>query len=191
MLVLYRSERPQPEQFLPRARQTIARAPANVPYVVDNLWEWKRPLQFPCRRFSVFASPSVETALKTGPAGGRACRLELSGEFVMAQIRAKESKKHLECGSLRKLLFGLLGQAWLEDSLEAKQDAGRLFIPCLQAAEVEEIFSRGPLRKIKDQIWQAIHYWEEATLVEGTDSRLNPTGEVFFEADAWRCMTTR
>ena len=191
MFALYRSERPQPEQFLPRARQTIARAPANVPYVVDNLWEWKRPLQFPCRRFSVFASPSVETALKTGPAGGHACRLELSGDFVIAQIHVKESKKHTECESLRKLLFGLLGQSWLEAPLKARQHAGRLFIPCLKAAEVEHIFSRRPLAAIRDQMWEAIHYWDEADLIEGTDSRLHPTGEVFFEADTWRCLTTR
>jgi hypothetical protein len=191
MLAIYRSERPQPEQFLPRTRQTIARAPANVPYLVDNLWEWKRPLQFPCRRFSVFASPTPEMALKTGPAGGRACRLELSGEFVIAQIRARESKKHTECGTLRKLLFSLLGQSWLEDSLEAKLDAGRLFIPCLSAAEVEHIFSRGPLRNFKDNMWRAIRYWEEATLIEGTESQLNSGGEVFFEADGWRCMTSR
>lgn len=33
------------------------RPPGNIPYVVVNLWEWKRPLAFPNRRFSAFDSP--------------------------------------------------------------------------------------------------------------------------------------
>ncbi len=35
----------------------ILRPPVSVPNVVDNLWEWTRPEEFPSRRFAAFASP--------------------------------------------------------------------------------------------------------------------------------------
>ena len=69
-----------------RHYRTTMRPPKNIPYLVDNLWEWKRPKEYPCRRFSVFASPSEEIALKSGKAGGTVFRVEFNGKYRICQV---------------------------------------------------------------------------------------------------------
>jgi hypothetical protein len=54
---IYRREQTNSNSLDIRFRQTTRRPPGNIPYIVDNLWEWMRPDSFPCRRHSVFASP--------------------------------------------------------------------------------------------------------------------------------------
>lgn len=41
---------------------TTSRAPGNVPYLIDNLWEWLRPADYASRRTAAFASPTTELA---------------------------------------------------------------------------------------------------------------------------------
>lgn len=50
--------------------QRTMRPPGNVPYVVDNLWEWKRPERCADRRRSAFGSPRADLARKSGPEDG-------------------------------------------------------------------------------------------------------------------------
>jgi hypothetical protein len=59
---LYRCEQSDAEHANPRRKCLTRRPPSNVPYIVDNLWEWKRPEGYPNRRYSVFCSPSPEIA---------------------------------------------------------------------------------------------------------------------------------
>lgn len=40
------------------------RIPLNVPYLVDNIWEWLRPDNMPKRRRSVYASPKKRVGFK-------------------------------------------------------------------------------------------------------------------------------
>jgi hypothetical protein len=62
------------------------RRPKRVPVLVDNLWEWSRPPQFPSRRSSVFGSPTPELALRFGPRGGVVCQVLLAPPFRIAQL---------------------------------------------------------------------------------------------------------
>jgi len=43
-------------------RAGTIRIPSSVPYVVDNLWEWLRPVGMPSLRHAVYASPAPELA---------------------------------------------------------------------------------------------------------------------------------
>lgn len=62
-------------------RQVTRRTPGNVPYLVDNLWEYLRSENFPSRRHAVYASPTPELALAnaTGTWQGR-------DAFVVTQV---------------------------------------------------------------------------------------------------------
>lgn len=188
MGVMYRAEFPDSEVYATRSSATTRRAPANVPYLVDNLWEWKRPRDFPSRRFSVFASPLAELALKSAGEGRRAYRVELLGEACIAQVNVPDSKDHPDCRTLRGLVKQLLGQSWIDAALSAKLDAGRLFIPCLTDTELDELFSTSRLREVKTQLWNGINYWEDVRLVHEAEPWPYPNGELFFKADNWRLV---
>lgn len=142
------------------------RPPSNVPYVVDNLWEWERKnnwKHFPNRRHSKFASPKPEQALRSTDlledclkkAGliekdveteglpeeclKHVSRVEFVGEPVIAQLPGwEDAKKHPDCDNLRTILFKKLGgkYTWCGRDLIKKHPAGQLFQPCLSAEEV-------------------------------------------------------
>jgi hypothetical protein len=73
------------------------RPPENVPYIVDNLWECKRPEAFPNRRFSVFASPQPQLALESDPENGTVFKVELQGQLKLYQVtKYRDAKLHLD-----------------------------------------------------------------------------------------------
>ena len=137
------------------------RMPQNVPALVDNLWEWRRPEGFPSRRFSACASPSAKLAEESAP-GGLVCRVQLRGKFSLCQVQGwSDSKEHPECKTLPKLLAKLLGQPWMMAPLAEKTAAGRIWMPCLMKAEVESFFeSVEALHQIRNEMWEAVNYWK-------------------------------
>ncbi len=172
----------------PHRPRATRRAPGNVPYVVDNLWAWKRPEGFPCRRHSVFCSPTPELALAAGGAvGGRVFTVDAGNQAKLAQVRQRDARFHPEASgdaNLAKLLLRLLDRGWADGPLEAKQSIAVLWAPCLERAEVERLFELPPLAAVRERMWQAIKFWDEARLVQGTEWPF-PEGEVFFEAESW------
>ena len=103
---LFRSAKPGFDLDELIAYRNTARAPGNVGYLVDNLWEWKRPDDCPNRRYSVYASPSIELAKKFGGSGnGVVYEVELTGKYVIAQSKYDDARKHPDCVSLKKLLL--------------------------------------------------------------------------------------
>lgn len=168
-----------------RTQTATMRPPGNVAYVVDNLWEWKRPPQFPSRRFAAFASPSSALAAACGPPGGAVGRIRFLGAFQLCQLQGwADSKLHPECKSLPKLLLHELGRDWVSAPLAHKQAAGQLWFPSLTADEVEGLFAHVPkLQCLRTTIEAAIRYWDSVVLVE--DPAVLPTaeGEVFFTAE--------
>jgi hypothetical protein len=167
------------------------RPPGHVPYVVDNLWEWKRPDEFPNRRFSAFACPTPELAGKTFEGNCKVYRVEFNGEIKktkMCQLRSDkvpnltDSKFHPECISLRKLLISKLGMDWFSKDMSKKQAIASLWMPCLRKEDAEKLFeSAEELRTIRDDIYDAIQYWSDVVLIENMGSIPNPEGELFFE----------
>lgn len=171
------------------------RTPWNVPYVVDNLWEWKRPDHYPNRRYSAFASPKREQALSSAGENSIAYRVNLLGNYKLCQLLGnkgfrnnRDSKFHPDCVNLRKLLFRRLDQQWVDRDLNTKLDIGRLWIPCLRKEEVDTLFEKAEvLKEIRQEIYDAITYWEDVVLIRQGEQIPDQEGEIFFEAfDGYR-----
>lgn len=187
---LYRSveEKAGNEELFYPYRDTM-RAPGNVPYIVDNLWEWSRPVDFPCRRHAVYASTSPQLALKSGPKGGKAYHIKFFGKVKIAQLKGySDSKNHPDCKLLKKTIINLLkesiGDWWLDWDLDSKKQIGHLWMPCLRKREVEHLFAYVPeLHNIRSKIFSAITYWNNVELIDVDQESLpDKEGEVFFEA---------
>ena len=179
----------------PQAYRYTMRPPGNVPYVVDNLWEWKRPDHYPNRRYSAFASPKKEKALTSAGENSIAYRVSLLGNYKLCQLignkdftNNEDSKFHPDCINLRKLLLSKLDQPWIDNDLHAKSDVGRLWIPCLRKEEVDTLFEKlDMLRKIRQEIFDSITYWDDVVLISQEEPIPDKTGEIFFEAfDGYR-----
>jgi len=183
---IFRAEKLNAERGNPRKRLLTRRAPGNVPYVVDNLWEWKRPEGFPNRRYSVFASPSGQLANEAAQHAEHLYRVEIHGDCRIAQIEEPDAKEHPDCRNLKRLLVPFLYErGWMEEPMEKKRAIAVLWAPCLEKEEVESIFSVEPLREIRDALWGAITIWDGARIVDPSKELPFPKGEVFFEADEW------
>lgn len=184
-LKIFRSAKAKPGMTtkLHEYRNTT-RPPGYVPYVVDNLWEWKRPENYPCRRFSVYASPQGSIAEELGPEDGTIYRVELKGKYKLCQVQGYEdSRYHPDCKKLRRLLFKTFGQHWIGGKLKDKEEFGKLWIPCLTGDEMNHLFgSNEKLRKIRDGVYNAITYWNDVELIKNNMPLPDPIGELFFEA---------
>jgi len=168
------------------------RPPGNVPYIVDNLWEWKRPDEFPNRRFSAFASPTPELAIEAVGGNSNVYKVEFNGVIKktgLCQVvpsnkirNPEDSKFHPECKVLKKLLIKKLGHNWFGKDISEKQKIASLWMPCLKKEEVEVLFqSAEELRRIRDEIYDSIQYWNDVVLFENTDNVPDHKGELFFE----------
>jgi len=189
-LKLYRSVLPRnngKEEFF-EYRDTM-RPPGNVPYLVDNLWEWLRPEAYPCRRFSAYGSPSPDLARKSGKKEGVVFELEFLGELKIAQVKGyTDSKYHPESSKMAKDVIGLLNKAtdswWPNLKLERKFNAGQLWMPCLTKKEINELFENVPeLRLIQTELRSIVRYWDDVELLDMEKLYLpDENGEIFFEA---------
>lgn len=170
--IIYRCQIPSPgiTTDLQKLHNTV-RPPGNVPYIIDNFWEWKRPDSFPDRRHAVFASPTPELAQQCGPINGQVYRVEFVGDFKLVQLlEFEDSKLHPNVESLRRDLFNLLGYGWLSCPINVKVEIGRLWLPCLTKNEVAELFESVPcLNKIRDSMSDSINYWNEVVSVGRDD----------------------
>lgn len=180
---IYRAAKPGLVDTFCKYRKT-RRPPVNVPYVVDNLWEWVRPEGYPNRRYSAYASPAGEIALKLVGNDTRPYLVEFNGNYLLCQVKDHEdSKDHTECKQIRKLLLDKIGILWASENLQTKESIGRLFIPCLTKEDVDKIFQENDLlRKYKDDLRQAIKYWDNVYLINPGEEIPDPVGEIFFEA---------
>lgn len=140
--------------------------------------------KYPGKRFSVYASPQESIAKKSGQKNGTTYKVELKGKYKLCQVQGYEdSKYHPDCKKLRKLLFKTLEQHWLDGKLKDKEVSGKLWIPCLNRDEMNYLFgSNEKLRKIRDEVYNAITYWNNVVLIKNNMPLPDPTGELFFEA---------
>lgn len=160
------------------------RPPDNVPYVVDNLWEWKRPEEYPNRRFSVFASPQPHLALESDPENGKIFKVELQGQFKLCQLtKYTDARYHPDCKKeFRRRLIKLLGEKWPDAPMNEKEEVGRIFLPCLTKGEMEELFQcNKKLQEIRDQLYDAITYWSDVKILSNAREIPDDRGEIFFE----------
>lgn len=177
-------------------RRETRRAPANVPYLVDNLWEWMRPEGYPSRRHAAYASPTPELALQGAsvtPANRHEfvmTTVEFAGQFVMAQSNKSDARHHEDVKRLPQALIEALGgPQWINAPMAAKAAAAILFAPSLTREEVDTALDQLPdADRVEDALRAASSFWADAQLITGPDVPLTcPAGELFFEAfDGYR-----
>jgi hypothetical protein len=163
-------------------RRSTWRPPVNVPYVVDNLWEWVRPEGYPSRRMAAFASPSIKEVKISQPADRPVFvyRVKLPAGSKVAQLRGHiDSKLHPEVDGLRRFIMVALGDKWSSLKSADKGSEALLFCPCLHANEVDSIVSKSKLLAVSG-LREKIRYWSDIRLIVPEQDPMSPSGEIFF-----------
>lgn len=178
-MVLYRAvprHDLQPEEKV--RRNAGRRLPGNIPYLVDNLWEFARPDSMPSRRHAVYASPTPALALENAsvfqipPGGYVACRLEFFREPAMVQLSVTDARKHPDVGHLQKLVNTRLGD-WAGRDAAAKQQLATLFLPGITKGELAAAMSSSNLLSdLVEHAVAAVSLWASEPAADG---------ELFFE----------
>lgn len=188
MAKLYRVESVTPRPTSPASPSL--RPPGNVPYVIDNLWEWARPAGLPSRRGCAYASPTPELAWQNAKhrPDNQLVALRFRPEAVVVQASVDDARYHPDCQpALRQHLFELLGGRQ-SPSLPVAQKlaAAPLFLPTLSRNELNELLGAGgALAAIADELRPLITFWNTVRRVDlSADTLPSPTGEVFFSTDA-------
>jgi hypothetical protein len=154
------------------------RLPANIPYPVDNLWEFTRPPTLPSRRHAVYASTSPALALKNASAvkgeadAYVACRIEFHIRPPMVQLSVPDAREHSDVGHLQKLINERLRQ-WAGAEVPVKQPLAALFLPGVTKHELLIAMEASVL--LADLVAEAaakVGLWQAAPVADG---------ELFFE----------
>lgn len=169
------------------AAATTPRAPGNVPFLVDNVWEWLRPASFPSRRFSAFAAPSID-----GAAASAACstyqvyRVELLDAQPVCQLingqRPEDAKFHADIESLKRLIIRTLPREWYQRPPFERGIEAVLFLPCATHDDIDMVMQKSTLIDA-DNIRNSCSFWRDVALLQGDLmlQEMHHTGEIFFE----------
>jgi hypothetical protein len=180
------------EMFLHRSTRRI---PVNIPYLVDNLWEWLRPEGFPSRRYSAFASPTPRqahsgvSAASDHPEDFIMTEVEILGDAIIAQVSENDAKDHPDVRKLLKEFYSIFGLGWVEQPIETRLELSPLFLPVISKDEVDQVLhSINDGNELCEMLIKASTFWQDVKIVKLTDERLlYSDGEIFFEAyDGYR-----
>lgn len=165
------------------ARLPTRRLPSNVPYLVDNLWEYLRPAGKPSRRHAVYASPSVELAVENATAstsGGYVVyRLVFERAPAVMQLPVTDARHHPDIRALQRIVHNALGGDFGSLALADKLAVAPLFLPSVSAAELEQAANDSPLvRGILEQAANASTFWTGGDTLDPASK-----GELFFELE--------
>ena len=158
-----------------------ARLPGNVPYFVDNLWEFTRPDDKPSRRHAVYASPTVELAFDGAAGVGQprdgyvACRVECVSSPKTFQLSVADARYHPDVKTLQKVAHDKLGgESPL--SFNDKLALAPLFLPGITRNELMAAMEQnGQLHYLVEELASLVTLW--------SDTPNSAVGELFFEID--------
>jgi len=164
-------------------RQSTLRIPSNVPYIVDNLWEWLRPDTMPSRRHAVYASGTPELALEHASAPLAkgdcyvACRVVVGADEIrVAQLQVSDARNHEDIRMISRWL-SRHSREFTEISLAERQGLALLFSPGLRQNELEDLRQQSLLiQKLCAHVQEQSTLWSTALSVPNATS-----GELFFE----------
>ncbi len=168
-------------------RHPGTRLPGNVPYLVDNLWEFTRPDDMPSRRNSVYASPTAALALD-GAAGVEqpqegfiACRVECRSPLKIFQLSVADARYHPDVKKLQKVVHAkLAGQDPV--GVEGKLALAPLFVPGMTRDELKaSMVGNSRLRDLVMALAALVTLWK--------DTPNSAVGELFFEIDEGNIYT--
>lgn len=163
------------------------RAPSNVPYLVDNLWEFLRPEHMPSRRHAAYASPTPELALANASSVAGADRsaydafeVKIQGKAKVAHLAVTDARYHNDIRQLPKAILDVLGKEFSALPLADRMAVGPLFMPYMRKADLLEL-AKGDARiqQCLDKAAQVSTFWSSAKVLPNPAS----AGELFFELD--------
>ncbi len=167
------------------SKYSTPRMPANIPYVVDNLWEYLRPEEMPSRRFAVYASPTPELALKN--ASNKeidrnsyvVCRVDIKDKNCkVAQLSLEDARLHSDVKLLTRLMVESLGEVFSSDNHALRTVLAPVFAPVLPRTEMQRLAdSYTILKDTLNKVTNESTFWSSASNTIQTDG----LGEVFFE----------
>lgn len=168
------------------SRYDSMRAPMNVPFVVDNLWELMRPAEMPSRRHAAYASPTPELALANASAGDAdgaylVCEVSFSGPVRIAHLAVTDARHHPDVRLLqRAVVDDLASLCGSSSDLAQRTTIAPLFMPTmtqelLAALRVQSEVVDRVLRRVEE----LSSFWASAVTVPNPQSN----GELFFEVE--------
>ena len=163
-------------------RLPTTRVPVNVPYLVDNIWEYLRPAHAPSRRHAIYASPSAEQALASASKGEDivVCELVIKDvEYRVAQLSVVDAKLHKDIRNIMRVASRLFAQLFDGMSEQDKLVYAPLFMPGATANLTAAVLRRRELADLLE-VANASSMWLEARYVVTP----NHDGELFFELSA-------
>lgn len=163
-------------------RQQSTRVPVNVPYLVDNLWEYLRPAHAPSRRHAIYASPSAEQALASASRGAdnAVCEVVIHDAHCrIVQLSVPDAKEHKDIKTVMRVASALFAQLFNNMSDDHKLAYAPLFMPGTAAEQTAVLLRRPELQQLFDAT-NACTMWKDAS------HTVNPghPGELFFELSA-------
>lgn len=181
---IYRAEAltPSLQAGEPQFPRATVRLPSNVPYVVDNLWEFLRPQSMPSRRHSIYASPTPELARQncSGRDQGQGfCvyRLVVEGRVLLAHLSVTDAREHADVQLTRHTVQSVV-QQMADASAEEKSSLGLLFLPGASRADWERARAASALAaQLIDTLSAASTFWSDASPTPNPDSN----GELFLQ----------
>jgi len=162
-------------------RHPGSRLPGNVPYFVDNMWEFTRPHDKPSRRHAVYASPTVELAFDGAAGVGRprngfvACRVECRTPPKTFQLSVADARYHPDVKRLQKAVHDKLSGR-NPPGFDERLALAPLFLPGITRPELTaEMDRNAPLRELVEELASMVTLWSDAP-----DTAV---GELFFEIE--------
>lgn len=163
-------------------RLPTKRAPTNIPYVVDNIWEYLRPEMFPSRRHAAYASPTRQLALENASAvtkdGYIVTEVVFSNtNYKIAHIQVSDARFHKDVKAIANCVINHLGKDFTNLSLKEKSTHSALFLPGVSKEELQDYFNLNEFNKsLEEKIKEISVFWSEASLTPQEHD-----GELFFE----------
>ena len=163
------------------------RLPANVPYFVDNLWEFTRPDDKPSRRHAVYASPTPKLALAGAAGVGRpeegfiVCRVDCLTPPKAFQLSVADARGHSDLISLRQAIQNrFAGRTPL--AFETRLALAPMFLPGIARHELAVAMEQSAtLRDLVTTLAATITLWNEKPDIA--------CGELFFEIEEANAYT--
>jgi hypothetical protein len=156
------------------------RLPSNVPYVVDNLWEWLRPGDMPSRRHAIYASPTPALALANASAGTGefvACRVIVDrSQINIAQLKVEDARYHADIKAVSRLVSEF-NKKFVDAPSHSRGHIGALFYPGTTAGLIEDVrMESSVVANFCALAKERMTFWQDASREIQDHS-----GELFFE----------
>lgn len=164
--------------------QLTRRTPSNVPYLVDNIWEWLRPESCPSRRFAAYASPTPELALANASSVGFnqddyiVCEVIFNQSNIkLAHIPIKDARYHQDISKIMRHVISSLGKDFSNMPIQEKSQHAPLFMPGVSKEELEDYFQRSSEGiQLANELKTLSTFWQEVA-----NTPQHHDGELFFE----------